>query len=165
MATILTFGKYKGWSMEDLAQAGKYGRNYLHWCATNLQNPAQRSAADRALKIFTQPKEELIYRMIAAEPDYREWDAEEIECEVENEIAQAGEDAIYAERLAAREDQLRADLVAMGCTSEVVNFVMLNQYDADIVFARIKFSSVEKQAAFTAAWNRSEQAIPYPIGD
>ena len=103
--------------------------------------------------------------MIAAEPDYREWDAEEIECEVENEIAQAGEDAIYAERLAAREDQLRADLVAMGCTSEVVNFVMANQYDADIVFARIKFSSVEKQAAFTAAWNRSEQAIPYPIGD
>lgn len=162
MATILNFGKYKGWSMEDLAQAGRYGRNYLSWCATNLRNPALCRAAESALKVFTQPKEELIYKLIAIEPDYRGWDAEEIEHEVENEIAQAGDDAIYAERLAAREDQLRADLVAMGCTSQVVDFVMLNQFDADIVFARIKFSSAEKQAAFTAAWNRSEQAVPYP---
>ena len=165
MATILNFGKYKGWSMEDLAQAGRYGRNYLSWCATNLRNPALCRAAESALKVFTQPKEELIYKLIAIEPDYRGWDAEEIEHEVENEIAQAGDDAIYAERLAAREDQLRADLVAMGCTSQVVDFVMLNQFDADIVFARIKFSSAEKQAAFTAAWNRSEQAMPYPVGD
>lgn len=89
----LSFGKYKGWTMAELAQAGKYGRNYLCWCVLNLQNPAHSRAAELALKTFIMPKAELLYRLFSVEPDYKGCVPEEIERDVENEIAQAEADA------------------------------------------------------------------------
>ncbi len=147
--------------MEQLATAGKYGRNYLGWCMNNLQNPALRRAAERALTQFGSKTDEAALRkLIAIEPDYQDFTNSEIEREIDGELGRAVEDCEYEQKLDAADDNLRADLLAMGCTAQVVAFVMANRYDPDAIFAQIKFSSIKKQAAFTAAWNKYEDALP-----
>lgn len=46
----ITFGKFKGWSTDDLARAGSTGRGYLSWGKENLRSPKWRKEFQRALE-------------------------------------------------------------------------------------------------------------------
>ncbi len=149
--------------MEELATAGRYGRSYLGWCMNNLQNPALRRAAEQALIQFGSRFNELAMRkLMASDPEFRDLTPGDIEREIENEIISVAEEDAYNKKLEACNERLRGDLVAIGCTDQVVKFVISNTLDADKIFASIKFSSIDKQVAFTAAWNRYEDSLPTP---
>ena len=45
---IITFGKFSGWSTEDLAKTTD-GRNYLHWGMANLKSPKWQAEFKRVL--------------------------------------------------------------------------------------------------------------------
>lgn len=49
MGRIFTFGKWRGWNTDDLAQTFA-GRGYLSWCAENLKSPVWRAECARALQ-------------------------------------------------------------------------------------------------------------------
>jgi hypothetical protein len=158
MATQINFGKYRGWTMEELAQAGPEGRSYLQWCAGNLRNPQLRKAAESALATCSvnSLSPALMRRL---EVQLGELTPEEIEREIEDRQHEAEEEAKRDAIIGSAETQLKSDLRTLGANEQVIGFVWRNRHDADIVFETVKFSSPEKERLFKAAWDKWEAAL------
>lgn len=156
MATRINFGKYKGWTMEDLAQAGPEGRSYLIWCASNLRNPQLQRAAENALRANTSINPALMSRL---EYQLGDLTPDEIEREIKNAQYEADEETRRNTLIESIEAQLRADLQALGVSEQVVRFTLANLHVPEVVFERIQFRSPEKERLFKAATDKYDAAL------
>lgn len=75
----ITFGKFNGWKTEDLARAGKTGREYLYWGANNLKSEVWRREFDRAQRMDVAQDDALAAKaLLVSDPDLGMYEAQRI---------------------------------------------------------------------------------------
>lgn len=102
----ITFGKFSGWNTEDLAKAGKTGRDYLYWGANNLKSEMWRREFDRAQRLQVAQDDTLAAKaLLVSDPDLGMYEAQRI---VSDEKAEEAE----RDRFVAAFDAARAAVIA-----------------------------------------------------
>lgn len=157
MSAPITFGKFRGWSVEEVAKAGESGRNYLKWGMDNLKSPFWRKEFERGLSILDADPALIL----------RAWDLEG-ECEIEHrdfemQAAQDEAEALKAEwaREAQEREIIRRWAAKFGKTEEALRgtarTISWNYDDFDDV-PNSKFSSPARRAEFKKFYQEWEAA-------
>lgn len=143
---ILNFGKFKGWSTEDLAKAGNCGRNYLSWCADNLKNYGIRQTCAKVLSENHGIDFHLAVKALVQTEGMSEFDAQKT---VNNELENLKDEDTYFDSVAQAEAQLEQDLLAAGLNEQQIKTVW--RYRFDISQAPIQWTGkFDKPAILTA---------------
>lgn len=155
---ILTFGKFRGWDICDLAKAGEIGQNYLSWCVNNLKSPKWRNECDRALEINDFDFDLAVKAVIQSD----NLTHEEAVAWVNSEQESLQEQLTWETKEEQAESLLRLELVKCGLlVTQVAQ--LLGKYKWDffgaVEFGAIKFSSEEKRRKITAAFDKFYNSI------
>lgn len=151
MMTTLNFGKFKGWTVEDLAKSGQTGRDYLSWCADNLRN---RDIAKACANASTQQiNKNLAIKAVIQDAGL---DYEEARRWVQGEIENQNEEDVELDTIAQAEEQLEQDLLVAGVEQEQINKVWKFRWEflSLIENGTIKFSSEERKEKVVAAFKK-----------
>ncbi len=157
--TQITFGKFNGWTMEQLAQAGEIGRDYLAWCASNLRNPGLRRAAENALKANVAPNAFLVAQALRVdEPGVTPDEAKRY---ADEQLGQYEDDRARDIALADADAKLRQALGDLGMTGPQINAVIRDhgQYLEAARTQPQRFSSEAKRRTLLAALETYEEQI------
>jgi hypothetical protein len=142
----LTFGKYKGWKLSELALAGSYGRGYLSWGSNNLDNRSWRKRFAKALEIEGISADLVARAAMVSEPGLTRHDAKNIgACETED----------YNREHSARckmdeaENWLKLELKALTGASErtlenIVRWIVEDGMD-ELDYQGVQFRSVSRE--------------------
>jgi hypothetical protein len=148
METTITFGKFSGWTTEEVAKAGTPGRSYLAWGAKNLKSSKWRSEFERALREVRTADPELILRAWQVnDPDYTPEDEM-------GEMAAAKAEARVTEEQLGREPEIEAfwtKWTAKMGRSQSELMVMLasgSHYERPEDIPANRFSSPERRAMY-----------------
>ena len=158
----LTFGKYKGWKLEDLARAGSYGREYLRWGSYNLSNRAWRKRFAKALEIEGINAALVAKAAMVDEPELTEFDAENIgACQAED--YNRGHKARV--QMDEAEDWLKSQLRDLTGVSEqtldnIVRWIIEDGMD-ELDYQGVQFRTVSREtvAELVAQFNAKMEAI------
>ncbi len=139
----ITFGKWQGWTTDDLAKSGKTGQSFLIWGAENLKSSKWRKDFQRALNENSELDVDLMARAIEQD------DPETVILDsarkfAEEEIREAKAQAEYNEKDAQMQNFLRRKLSELGISDAGVRFIVSSTHqDFEELerFGRIQFSS------------------------
>ena len=143
----ITFGKYRGWKLDDLALAGSYGRDYLSWGSYNLKNRAWRKRFAQALEIEGINADLVAKAALINEPGITQFDAKNIGlCQAEDYNR---EHKAHAQMVEA-ENWLKYELRKLTSVSEqaldnIVRWIVEDGMD-ELDYQGVQFRTVSREA-------------------